>query len=138
MMQREKMAYNQDPSSAEDQAPVKTVLVVEDEEELGAFIVQALQQETPYQALFVTDGFQALKMVRSLKPNLFLLDYHLPSMDGIELYDQLRADEELEDIPVVMFTADAPTPELQEREIIFVKKPAELDELLQTIGKVLG
>src|SRR2546425_1360474 len=116
------MAYNQGPSSAEDQAPVKTVLVVEDEEELSEFIVQALQQETPYQALFVTDGFQALKMVRSLKPNLFLLDYHLPSMDGIELYDQLRADEELEDIPVVMFTADAPTPELQEREIIFIQK----------------
>src|SRR2546422_8064897 len=75
------MAYNQGPSSAEDQAPVKTVLVVEDEEELSEFIVQALQQETPYQALFVTDGFQALKMVRSLKPNLFLLDYHLPSID---------------------------------------------------------
>lgn len=132
------MADNQGPSSAEDQAPVKTVLVVEDEEELSEFIVQALQQETPYQALFVTDGFQALKVVRSLKPNLFLLDYHLPSMDGIELYDQLRADEELKDIPVVMFTADAPTHQLQEREIIFIKKPAELDELLQTIRKVLG
>src|SRR5260370_6565226 len=121
MMQREKMAYSQHLSSAEDEAFVKTVLVVEDEEELGAFIVQALQQETPYQALFVTDGFQALKMARRLKPNLFLLDSHLPTMDGIELYDQLRADEEVEDIPVVMFTADAPTPELQEREIIFVK-----------------
>src|SRR5258707_9213379 len=132
------MSDDQNPRSEADHSSVKTVLVVEDDEDIGAFIAQAISQETPYQALLATDGFQALKMVRSLIPNLFLLDYHLPSMDGIELYDQLRADEELEDIPVVMFTADAPTPELQAREIIFVKKPAELDELLQTIGKVIG
>jgi CheY-like chemotaxis protein len=131
------MSDDQNPRSEADHSPVKTVLVVEDDEDIGAFIVQAISQETPYQALLATDGFQALKMVRSLIPNLFLLDYHLPSMDGIELYDNLRDSEELKDMPVVMFTASLSTPELREREIIFVQKPAELDELLQTIRKVL-
>jgi CheY-like chemotaxis protein len=131
------MSDDQNPRSEADHSPVKTVLVVEDDEDVGAFIVQAISQETPYQALLATDGFQALKMVRSLIPNLFLLDYHLPSMDGIELYDNLRDSEELKDMPVVMFTASLSTPELREREIIFVQKPAELDELLQTIRKVL-
>ena len=123
---------------SDDQPPVKTVLVVEDDEDIGAFIVQAIIQETPYQAMLATDGFQALKMVRSLIPNLFLLDYHLPSMDGIELYDHLRDSEELVDVPVFMFTADLPTPELREREIIYIQKPAELDELLQAVRKALG
>jgi len=131
------MSDDQNPRSEADHSSVKTVLVVEDDEDIGAFIVQAISQETSYQALLATDGFQVLKMVRSLIPNLFLLDYHLPSMDGIELYDHLRDSEELTDVPVVMYTADLPTPELREREIIYIQKPAELDELLQTVRKVL-
>lgn len=120
-----------------DQISVKTVLVVEDDEDIGAMLVGALSQETPYQAMLATDGLQALAMIRSFTPRLFLLDYRLPGMDGIELYDHLRDSEELKDVPVVMFTADLPTPELREREIIFIQKPAELDELLQTVRKVL-
>ena len=124
-------------SATEDQKTVKTILVVEDDEDFGTFLTQAILQETPYQAMLVTDGFQALKAVRNLIPNLFLLDYHLPSMDGIELHDHLRATEELADIPVIMFSADLPTPELQDRGIVFIEKPTELDILLQAINKLL-
>jgi len=129
--------YQNRQSATEDQKTVKTILVVEDDEDFGAFLTQALLQETPYQAMLVSDGFQALKAVRNLIPNLFLLDYHLPSMDGIELHDHLRATKELADIPVIMFSADLPTPELQERGIIIIEKPTELDILLQAITKLL-
>ena len=132
------MPNDQPPSLAEDQPREQTVLVVEDEEDIGAFIVQALSEVTPYHPLLAADGFQALKIVRSLIPSLFLLDYHLPSMDGIELYDHLQASEELKGIPVIMFTADEPPSQLREREIILVKKPAELDELLKAVRGVLG
>jgi CheY-like chemotaxis protein len=132
------MPNDQSPSLAEDQPHEQTVLVVEDDEDVGAFIVQTLSEVTPYHTLLATDGFQALKIVRSLIPSLFLLDYHLPSMDGIELYDHLQASEELKGIPFIMFTANEPTSELQEREIIFIKKPAELDELLKAVRGVLG
>jgi len=125
------------PSTIEDQKSVKTILVVEDDKDFGEFLSQALLHETPYQAMLVNDGFQALKAVRNLLPNLFLLDYHLPSMDGIELLDQLRATKELADIPIIMFSADLPTPELQERGIVTIEKPTELDELLQAINKLL-
>jgi CheY-like chemotaxis protein len=85
----------------------------------------------------VSDGFQALKTVRSLKPNLFLLDYQLPSMNGIKLYDRLHAIKELADIPAIVFSANPPLQKVRERKLACLKKPVELDELLHTIEELL-
>jgi DNA-binding NtrC family response regulator len=125
-------------SSAEDQISVKTVLVVEDDEDIGALIAQAIELETPFRALHVTDGFQALKKVSNLKPNLFLLDYRLPDTNGIKLYDALHAIDGLEHVPAIMISANLPTQEVQKRKLPSLKKPFELDELLQIIGKVIA
>ena len=76
------MPNHQAQSSEGENIAVKSILVVEDDSDIGLFLVQAISQETPHQALLVTDGFQALKAVASIKPNLFILDYWLPSMNG--------------------------------------------------------
>lgn len=132
------MSNDQYLSSAEDQISVKTVLVVEDDEDIGALIAQAIELETPFRALHVTDGFQALKKVNNLKPNLFLLDYRLPDTNGIKLYDALHAISGLEHVPAIMISANLPTQEVQKRKLLSLKKPFELDELLQIIGKVIA
>lgn len=133
------MPDEQETVSAQDHSAVKTVLVVEDDEDIGMVIVQAILQETLHQALHVPDGFQALKVVRSLKPSLFLLDYNLPLMNGIELYDQLHTMEDLKDIPAILFTAHAPAKiDAQEREIEHINKPFDLGELLQAIENKLA
>lgn len=117
---------------------VKTVLVVEDDADIGMFLVQAISQETPHQAMLVTDGFQALKTVSQIKPNLFILDYQLPRMNGIELYDRLRAITELENVPAVIISARLPKQEIEKRKIIGMNKPLELDDLLHTVENLLG
>jgi CheY-like chemotaxis protein len=122
-----------DPSSGTGEQKLKTILVIEDDADLGDFFVQALKDETPFQVILVSDGFQALKMVRSIKPDLFVLDYQLPSMDGIELYDHLHATEGLENIPALFMSANLPTGELKKRRVFYIKKPFELDEMLKTI-----
>lgn len=124
-------------ASEEDHQKVKTILVVEDDTDLGDFFVQALKDETPHQAILVTDGFQALKIVRSIKPDLFVLDYQLPSMDGIELYDLLHATEGLEDVPALFMSANVPTGELEKRRVYYIKKPFELDDMLKTIEQLV-
>lgn len=133
---------NEQFSSGEDATAAfpaaKIILIVEDDTDIGAFLVQALSQETCYQALLATDGFQALKIVNDIKPNLFLLDYHLPRMNGIELYDQLHAQKELEDVPAIMTSASLPQRAIGKRQIINLDKPVELDGLLQVIQEVLG
>ncbi len=117
---------------------VKTVLVVEDDAGIGMFLVQAISQETSHQAMLVTDGFQALKTVSQIKPNLFILDYHLPRMNGIELYDRLHAITELENVPAIIISARLPKQEIEKRKIIGMNKPLELDDLLHTVENLLG
>jgi CheY-like chemotaxis protein len=126
-----------DGSSGEQHAKLKTILVVEDDVDLGEFFVQILKDETPHQALLAGDGFQALKIVRNIIPDLFVLDYQLPSMNGIDLYDTLHATEGLEAVPALFMSANMPLAELKKRQVHFIKKPFELDDILQTVETLL-
>ena len=98
------MLYNTERTATEEHPLVKTILVVEDETTIGALLMQIILQETPHQVLLVTDGFQALKVIREIMPNLFILDYRLPSMNGIDLYDQLHTIKGLEHTPKCLLT----------------------------------
>ncbi len=116
----------------------KMILVVEDDDSIGFMLVEALSQETPYHAVLVTDGLQALQAVREVKPCLFITDYRLPYMDGIELYDRLHAKKELEDTPAILMSAYLPPDEeVKKRKLVSMNKPFELDELLDTVEKLL-
>jgi CheY-like chemotaxis protein len=86
----------------------------------------------------VANGFAALRAVSDIKPNLFLLDYQLPRMNGIELYDQLHAQKGLEDVPAIMMSASLPKHAIGKRQIINIDKPIELEALLHAIQSLLG
>src|SRR5436305_15239744 len=130
------MAHNREQNSGEVNT-VKTVLVVEDDTGIGNFLVQAISQETTHHALLVADAFQALKTVASIKPSLFILDYQLPRMNGIELYDQLHAMKGFENIPAIIVSARLPRKEIEKRKVIPMNKPLELDDFLNTIDRLL-
>ena len=51
----------------------KIILIVEDDADIGSFLVAALQQETPFHPILVNDGFAALKTVHDVKPDLVCL-----------------------------------------------------------------
>ena len=127
-----------DEASGTSQPEIKTILVVEDDADVGEFFVLALKQETSYQSLLVPNGFEALKLVNTIKPDLFVLDYQLPSMNGLELYDHLHTIAGLEDVPALFMSANLPTGELKKRRVYYIKKPFELEELLQTIENLLA
>ena len=92
------MANDVGRMTAGEHPQIKTILLVEDDVNIGEVLVQAITQETPYHAMLVPDGFEALKAVKKTMPDLLILDYHLPRMTGIELYDQLHT------IPVAWLT----------------------------------
>jgi CheY-like chemotaxis protein len=102
----------QDTSRAtlgEDPASVQTVLIVEDDADIGDALKGILQDATPYEVLHVSDGFAALKLVRTLIPQLVLLDYLMPSMDGLECLDKLRESKGMQQTPVILMSATPPT-----------------------------
>lgn len=124
-------------ASVEERPVVKTMLIVEDDEYIGEVLVQAILQETSYLAVLVPDGPAALHTAAEIKPSLFILDYQLPRMNGIELYDRLHAMPELGRVPAMMISARLPQRELEKRDILGMHKPLDLDEFLQAIDSLL-
>ena len=134
------MTRDQKPSSQQQTSTRKTILVVEDDSAIGTFLLEAIAQETPYYPLLVPDAFEALKAMQGIRPNLILLDYYLPRMNGIELYDRLQATPECANIPVILLTTnlDKRLEEIAERNLLGLSKPVDLDDLLDTIVKALA
>ena len=134
------MTRDQEPSSQQQAFTRKTILIVEDDTAIGTFLLEAIAQETPYYPLLVPDAFEALKAMQGIKPNLILLDYYLPKMNGIELYDQLQAIPGCTNIPVILLTTnlDKRLEEIAERNLLGLSKPVDLDDLLDTIEKALA
>lgn len=116
----------------------KMILLVEDDANIGEVLTQAINQETPYTALLVPDGLEALQAIKEIKPSLFILDYQLPYMNGIDLYDKLHAIEALVHVPAIMMSARLPQQELDKRQMLGMNKPIDLDEFLQTIEELLA
>ncbi|HEY3992418.1 MAG TPA: response regulator [Ktedonobacteraceae bacterium] len=114
-----------------------TVMIVEDDVHIGAFLVEAITGETPYHALLVANGIEALETVKHLRPSLLILDYHLPGIDGIELYDRVHSMPEMQQIPAIMMSARLPQRELEQREIVGINKPFDLDDFLQQVKDLL-
>ena len=117
--------------------PCHTVMIVEDDVHIGAFLVEAITGETPYHALLVANGIEALETVKHLKPSLLILDYHLPGIDGLELYDRVHSLPEMQQIPAIMMSARLPQRELEQRDIVGINKPFDLDDFLQQVKNLL-
>jgi two-component system cell cycle response regulator DivK len=85
---------------------VRTVLIVED----NAFnlkLLDDLLQSAGYNTLKATDGEQALRTARQFRPDVILMDIGLPDISGIDVTREIRASDELKDIPVIAVTAYA-------------------------------
>lgn len=116
---------------------IKMILVVEDDEAIGSVIQQILLLETPYRVVLAGDGPQALHLVQHITPHLFVMDYQLPSTNGLELARRLLERPDLGTTPVILMSAFAPELITQPHPFDFLKKPFELDDLLQLVRKHL-
>lgn len=123
--------------------PTRTILVVEDDNSNAEVFEVILTSETPYQILVMGSGLEVLQRIEEIKiarPALFLFDYHLSDMTAFELYDQLRAIEELKNIPTLIISASYSTPiayEIAQRGLTLIEKPFEVDALITTIKQIL-
>lgn len=120
----------------------KVVVCIEDEPEM-IDLVKLILGRKGFDLVGAVGGREGLETVRRLKPDLVLLDLMMPDMDGWEVYQQMKADEELKHIPVVVVTAKAQSiDEVLGLHIAkvddYVTKPFGPQELLQSVRKVLG
>jgi CheY-like chemotaxis protein len=69
-----------------------------------------------------------------------ILDYQLPEMNGIELYDQVRTIQGFENVPALLMTASIGMPwsQIEKRALVGLPKPLELSEFLATVENLLA
>jgi len=120
----------------------KTVVCIEDEPEM-IDLVRLILGRKGFELIGAMGGREGLETVRRVKPDLVLLDLMMPDIDGWEVYQQMKADPALKDIPVIVVTAKAQSIDkvlgLHIAKVDdYVTKPFGPQELLQSVEKVLG
>ena len=112
------------------------VLVVDDEEDL-ADAVENLLRCKGYGVVVVHDGDAALRKARECLPDLILLDYELPEMDGLEVIAALRSEEATQRIPVLLATAGRISVEDIQKADGFLAKPFPEELLYKMVQRLL-
>lgn len=82
---------------------MKKILFVEDEPTLQKAVSEILTQEK-FKILSALDGEKGLELIKEERPDLVLLDLILPKKDGFEVLKEMKEDENLKDIPVIVLT----------------------------------
>ena len=120
----------------------KRVVCIEDEPEM-IDLVRLILGRRGFDVVGANGGLEGLEVVQREKPDLVLLDLMMPDMDGWEVYQRIKSDEALSDIPVVVVTAKAQSIDkvlgLHIAKVDdYITKPFGPQELLESVEKILG
>lgn len=118
-------------------AEKKKILIVEDDPFISRVCHDGLEA-AGFDTSVVLDGGKAVEEVRSEKPDLILLDLMLPTKSGFEVLNELKADETLRHIPVIVLTnLDEPDDRKKCQELgaldYFVKANLFIEEMIQKV-----
>lgn len=117
----------------------KKILIVDDSPTVLRNIKSLLDKQ--YEIFLATSGEKALKMLRSNRPDLVLLDYEMPGMNGKMTFEAMLADEYAKEIPVIFLTSIAERKQIYEvlksYPAGYILKPPEREHLFRTIEEVL-
>lgn len=112
------------------------ILVVEDDKAIREMLSFTLKQ-SGFECELASDGELGFESLNNQQPDLILLDWMLPGMDGIEFIRRLRANEFLANIPVIMLTAKGESEDMVKGLSVgaddYVKKPFSPVELIARI-----
>jgi two-component system, response regulator, stage 0 sporulation protein F len=115
-----------------------TILIVEDDADIAQFLQQLIEEETPYHTVVIDNGQTALEQAPQIHPCLMLLDYRLPKVNGLELYDRLQEADETRAVPAIMMSATLPVKELEKRGIYQLRKPMDIGSVIRMITHALA
>ncbi len=125
-----------------------TLLLIEDGEADQQLVARALRSAKIKTDLYIVDnGEDGLAFLRgdgehrdSPRPDLILLDLNLPRIDGKQVLREIRADEKLKEIPVVMLTTSAEESDIIESYRLgvnaYITKPVEVQDFMESVRKI--
>jgi len=120
------------------EACTKSILVVDDQDGVCQLLQELLASEG-FKVTTACNGFEALEMIKTLRPDILLIDMKMPGMSGIDVLTTLQ-DMEHNCLPIMM-TAYGELEIIKEAERLgvshFITKPFDIDELRQLMRRVI-
>lgn len=126
----------------------KKILIVDDDPQLVTYL-KAILEDNGYDVITAEDGNEALEKTKKENPDLISLDLLMPEKTGIKMFRELRKDEQIKDIPVIMVTGIAGECQtfaefktfISKRKIsapeAYLEKPINPEEYLAKIREIL-
>jgi CheY-like chemotaxis protein len=117
---------------------VKTLLIVDDETSLVQ-VLEAILTDSGFRVVVAVNGRAALDQLAAAKPDLVLLDYMMPVLDGPAVLKAMAADPAYRDIPVVMISSlpEAAVAEKCHGYTAFLRKPFSANKIIEIIRRTL-
>lgn len=120
----------------------KKVVCIEDELEMIE-LVKLILGRNKFDVTGAVGGQEGLSKISEIQPDLVLLDLMMPEMDGWEVYQKMKASEEMRDIPVIVVTAKAQSIDRVlglhiARVDDYITKPFGPQELLDSVERVIN
>jgi len=114
----------------------KVIVIGEDDEPIATLLRDSINDEDGYQSVVVSDGALVIETVRQVHADLLILDIMMPGLNGFEVFDRVRADTDIRDMPV-LFVSAATTQydkDFTQRGIKdVISKPFDLNDLLERV-----
>jgi two-component system phosphate regulon response regulator PhoB len=134
----------------EGQIMSKKILIIDDEPDITLYL-GTLLRKNGYDVCEACDGVEGMKKVLEEKPDLVCLDLLMPEKTGIKMYREMRKDEQLKSLPVIMVTGISSVDRwdfkdfktwISERSIpspeAYIEKPIDKDQFLKAVREVVG
>ncbi|KAF0125705.1 MAG: type IV pilus assembly protein PilB [Elusimicrobia bacterium] len=120
--------------------PARTILVVDDNKDYRE-LVRHLLEVNHYKVLEAGNGIEALALIQASIPDLMLVDFNMPKMNGYELIQEVRSNVDTHDIRIIMFTGATNRQHLRALNMDiteFLEKPVPNMKLLESVARALG
>jgi two-component system phosphate regulon response regulator PhoB len=128
----------------------KTVLIVEDELDMRIFI-STLLETSGYRPIMTRDGREGMVKAREISPDLIILDVMMPGEGGVQMYRQLKTDDTLMNIPVILLSGVAKNTFTHYLKMLntrmecaipepsaYLEKPPEAEALIKLTERLIG
>ena len=118
------------------------ILVVEDDKMLSRALKSALDSEEGFDSFVVADGLEVYDAVVKIQPDVILLDIILPGMDGFSVLKQLKGDDRLKKIPVIVLSnldtpVDVQSAKVLGAEKYILKAKSSLEFIVKEVKNVI-
>jgi len=120
----------------------RKILIIDDEEKFCRAIKKALELKTDFQVLTATEGLEGVRLAKTQKPDVVLLDVMMPGMFGTDVAEKLSDDPATSSIPIIFVTAIIKQEEVEAKNYFagghsFIAKPVIIDDVIKKINEVL-